>query len=67
MTDLGTGRRDGTLPLRVRLPGFVDEEIGMGDVVKKVTYRAGLSPCRGCEQRAETMNRWLVFSGRPAR
>ncbi|MFF3884309.1 hypothetical protein [Streptomyces sp. NPDC001914] len=67
MADGGTGRRDAALPLRVRLPGFVDEEIGMGDVVKKVTYRAGLSPCRGCEQRATAMNRWLVFSGRRAR
>jgi hypothetical protein len=29
-------------PHRVRLPGFLmDEEIGLGDVIKKVTYAMG--------------------------
>ncbi|TKK89158.1 hypothetical protein FDA94_11505 [Herbidospora galbida] len=50
---------------RVRLPGFVnDEDIGLGDVVKRVSRATGIRPCRGCGQRAETLNRWLVFSGR---
>jgi hypothetical protein len=40
-------------PFRVRLPGFIrDEEIGLGDVVKRVTYAAGIRPCGGCEKRA---------------
>jgi hypothetical protein len=48
----------------VRLPGFVnDADIGLGDVVKRVTRAAGLRPCRGCERRAATLNRWLVFAG----
>lgn len=51
-------------PHRVRLPGFVaDEDIGLGDVVKRVTYAMGIKPCGGCEARAAAMNRWMVFSG----
>jgi hypothetical protein len=46
----------------VRLPGFITEEsIGLGDLVKKVTYAVGIKPCGGCEQRARAMNRWLRF------
>jgi len=50
-------------PLRVRLPGFIkDEEIGLGDAIKRTTYAFGLRPCGGCEQRATTLNRWMVFT-----
>lgn len=50
-------------PFRVRLPGFVkDEEIGLGDSVKRVTYAFGLTPCGGCEQRATALNGWMVFT-----
>jgi hypothetical protein len=53
-------------PNRVRLPGFItDEEIGLGDAVKRVTYALGIKPCGGCERRAAALNRWLTFSGRP--
>jgi hypothetical protein len=49
---------------RMRLPGFVsDEDVGLGDVLKRVAYAAGIKPCNGCEQRAATLNRWLTFSG----
>jgi len=51
-------------PYRARLPGFVgDEEIGLGDVVKRVTSSFGIRPCGGCERRAAALNRWFVFSG----
>jgi hypothetical protein len=50
-------------PFRVRLPGFVrDEEIGLGDVVKRVTYAVGIRPCAGCERRAAALNRRIVFT-----
>jgi hypothetical protein len=50
-------------PFRVRLPGFIkDEEIGLGDTIKRVTYAFGLRPCGGCEQRATALNRWMVFT-----
>jgi hypothetical protein len=50
-------------PYRVRLPGFVsDEEIGLGEAVKRVTYAMGIRPCGSCERRAAALNRWVVFT-----
>jgi hypothetical protein len=49
---------------RVRLPEFINEDIGLGDVIKRVTSAAGIKPCGGCQRRAAALNRWLVFSGR---
>jgi hypothetical protein len=52
-----------TEPYRMRLPGFVrDEEIGLGDAVKRATYAMGIRPCGGCEARAAALNRWMVFT-----
>jgi hypothetical protein len=52
-------------PHRARLPGFVrDEEIGLGDVIKRATSYIGIKPCGGCERRAAALNRWFVFTGR---
>jgi len=52
-------------PYRVRLPGFIrDEDVGLGDVVKRTTYMLGLRPCEGCERRAQTLNSWFAFSNR---
>ncbi len=57
-----TPRRD-TAAVRVRLPGFItNDEIGLGDTIKRVTYAFGLKPCGGCEQRATALNRWVVFT-----
>lgn len=50
-------------PHRVRLPGFlIEEEIGLGDAIKRITYTLGIKPCRGCEKRAAALNRWMRFS-----
>lgn len=50
-------------PHQVRLPGFiVDEEIGLGDVIKRTTSYLGIQPCGGCEQRAAALNRRLTFT-----
>lgn len=49
-------------PYRVRLPGFITEEIGLGDVIKRATSSIGIKPCGGCQRRAEKLNRWIVFS-----
>ena len=52
-----------TEPYRLRLPGFVrDEEVGLGDAVKRVTYAMGARPCGGCERRASALNRWMVLT-----
>ena len=51
-------------PHRIRLPGFVTEQdIGLGDAVKRVTYALGMKPCSGCERRDAALNRWFVFTG----
>jgi hypothetical protein len=50
---------------RVRMPGFVnDEEIGLGDVIKRASSYFGIKPCGGCERRAASLNRWVRFTGR---
>ena len=49
----------------IRLPGFLtDDDIGFGDVIKRVTSMVGIRPCGSCERRAAALNRWLVFTGR---
>jgi hypothetical protein len=49
--------------LRVRLPGFlIDEEIGLGDAIKRVTHAIGIKPCGACKKRAAAFNRWMHFS-----
>jgi hypothetical protein len=51
------------LPHRVNLPGFIsDEEIGLGDAIKRATSYFGVKPCGGCAQRAAVLNRWMVFT-----
>ncbi len=51
-------------PYRMRLPGFItEEEVGLGDVVKRVSHTFGIKPCGGCERRAAMFNRWLLFTG----
>ncbi len=55
-------------PYTVRLPGFVsDEDVGLGDVVKRMTYAVGIKPCGGCAKRAAALNRWVAFTGRRGR
>jgi hypothetical protein len=51
--------------MRVRVPGFVtNEEVGLGDVIKRLTRAVGVRPCGGCQRRAATLNRRVVlFSG----
>ena len=52
-------------PRQVRLPGFIgDEEIGLGDVVKRATSYFGIRSCGGCEQRQASLNRWMAFTNR---
>ena len=50
---------------RVRRLGFIsDEDIGLGDVIKRATTAVGIRPCESCEQRAAALNRWLTFTSR---
>jgi hypothetical protein len=54
-------------PFHVRLPGFFAEEVGLGTLLKRVTYAIGVKPCGGCEQRAAALDRQVVFSGRQSK
>jgi hypothetical protein len=59
----GTSKQSQVAAYRVRLPGFItDEEIGLGDVLKRATSYFGLRPCGGCERRAAALNRRIVFT-----
>jgi hypothetical protein len=49
-------------PLQIRLPGFVKEEVGLGDVIKRATSTLGIKPCDPCAERAARLNRRVVFS-----
>ena len=52
-------------PHRVRLPKFIgDEEIGLGEVIKRTTSYLGIPTCRVCGRRADALSRWLVFTNR---
>ena len=61
----GAVDKDEREPYRMRLPGFISEEdVGLGDVIKRATYAIGIKPCGGCARRAAGLNRWMVFSGK---
>jgi hypothetical protein len=50
-------------PRGARLPGFlIEDQVGLGDAIKRVTYALGIRPCGGCEKRAAVLNRWMRFS-----
>jgi hypothetical protein len=62
-----SGRLDKDEPAahRVRLPGFSAEKaVGLGDVMKRTTSLVGIRPCGSCLERAASLNRWVVFTGR---
>ncbi len=70
MTDAQESARSKTTrqPRRIRLPGFIeDDDVGLGDVIKRATSSVGIRPCGGCAARAQRLNNWLVFSGRRQR
>jgi hypothetical protein len=49
-------------PLSVPIPRL-KRDVGLGDVVKKVTAAVGIRPCGGCSRRAAALNRALTFRG----
>lgn len=60
--------REKRQPYTVRLPGFIaEEEVGLGDVIKRATSLVGIAPCGRCGERAAALNRRLVFSSRRSR
>ena len=42
---------------RVNVPTFVtDDDVGLGDVIKRATSAIGIRPCGGCSKRADWLN-----------
>jgi len=59
--------RSGGSRYQVRLPSFVlDEDIGLGDAISRVTQRLHIPSCGGCQRRADMLNRAVTFR-RPQR
>jgi hypothetical protein len=61
----GDAPGDGPAKPPMRLPGFLTEQdVGLGQVIKRATASLGIRPCGGCERRAAALDRWVVFRGR---
>jgi hypothetical protein len=52
--------------IQIPVPVAMDRPVGLGDIIKGLTTRLGMTPCTPCERRAATMNRYISFSGRAA-
>ena len=48
-------------PVRIHVP-FVQQESGLGDLIKRITGALGVSPCGGCQRRAEALNERVVVA-----
>jgi hypothetical protein len=49
---------------RISVPGLASGQIGLGDVIGRTASLVGLTPCGGCQRRAQVLNSWLAFSAR---
>jgi hypothetical protein len=57
-------RSPSVLPHRVSIPSrLIKGEIGAGTLVRKLTTRLRLPTCAGCQDRADALNRGIVFVG----
>jgi len=46
---------------RLRVPLPLQRQVGLGDVVARVTKAAGFKPCASCKRRQAALNRLLAF------
>ena len=49
---------------RMNLPGFIRDDVGLGDALTYVTRSVGIPTCGGCTRRAQLLNSWVNFKGR---
>lgn len=65
MSDDDAVRDDRSAKFVARLPSFVvEDEIGSGDVIKRLTRLLGIRPCSACESRAQRLNQLVAFRPR---
>lgn len=46
---------------RIRIPGFVADPVGLGDLISSASKRLGIAPCGGCQRRAAVINKTIEF------
>ncbi|MBU49970.1 MAG: hypothetical protein CL920_14885 [Deltaproteobacteria bacterium] len=61
---MGTRKPESARPRRIQVPFMGQQEVGLGDAIKKMTGAVGIKPCGGCQKRAEALNKRFVLSGR---
>ena len=49
--------------LQIPVPGL-RHNVGLGDVIKRMTQAIGVKPCPPCEKRAAMLNRLVQLRGR---
>jgi hypothetical protein len=54
-----------TQPVRFPVPLDLRHDVGLGDAIKGLTTKIGITPCAPCQQRAAALNRHVTFTGRP--
>jgi hypothetical protein len=60
----GDEAHDESSRLRIRVPGsHVQEEIGLGTLIARMTSALGIPPCGGCAERAAALDHLVVFRG----
>lgn len=42
----------------------MEGQVGLGDIVKQITWAMGIRPCVKCHERAARLNEWVTFSGK---
>jgi hypothetical protein len=45
-------------------PYRIEDQIGLGDIVKRATGAMGIQPCQKCHERAARLNQWVSITGR---
>ena len=48
----------------IKVPFEMEEDVGLGEVIKRLTAALGVPSCGGCNHRAAALNERVVFRGR---
>jgi hypothetical protein len=41
-------------------PTSIDNSVGLGDVIARITSAVGIKPCKGCKKRQSWLNRFKI-------
>ena len=61
---MGQRKQETSRPRRISLPIPLEGEIGLGDMLSRMTSAVGIKPCGGCKERAQKMNNQIIFQGK---